>query len=146
MSVWILRPLQKGFPHKIIMTYLVIGSNMPDWDNIVLHIFIYGQIWRLVNFGRFQNQHLDMKVDRLSMRDQFHADKTYWFGFDCDLQGIGRRRHLFWLPPPESPSKSPPAPVCSGAVALSRAFWSAGRSKWSPPLSADTWNSKGEQK
>lgn len=37
---------------------LVVMSHMPDGHCVVVHVFVYGQIWRLVDFSRLQYQHL----------------------------------------------------------------------------------------
>lgn len=34
-------------------THLIVRGNVPDGDRVVLHVFVDGQIRRLVNFGRF---------------------------------------------------------------------------------------------
>ena len=42
-------------------THLVIRSDVPDGHRVVVHVFVYGQIWRLVNFSGLQYQHLEKR-------------------------------------------------------------------------------------
>lgn len=59
-------------------------------------------------------------------------------GWLVNLREIARRWRLSWWPPPGNPSRNPPAPVWVPA-APRQVYGSAGRLKWSPPESADTW-------
>lgn len=46
-EVWRAKRLQEQ------RTHLVVRGNVPDGDRVVLHVFVDGQIRRLVNLGRF---------------------------------------------------------------------------------------------
>lgn len=118
-------------------TNLVVGGDVPDRNRVVVNVFVYGQIWRLIDFGWLKYQNLK---DRVTCHiSHLHSE---WFcvsqGWLANLQEIARRWRLSWWPPPGSPSRNPPAPVWAPA-APRRVYESACRSKWSPPESADTW-------
>lgn len=117
---------------------------MPDRNRVVVNVFVYGQIRRLINFGWLKYQNLKNKTE--SRQWQTVKTKTLFpshsncaaQGWLVDVQEIAQRWRLSWWPPPGSPSRNLPAPVWVPA-APRRVCWSAYRLKWSPLESADTW-------
>lgn len=56
---------------------------MPYRHSVVIHVFVYGQIWRLVNFSWLQNQHLQKRFNIFFTNIYFT-----FFKFSCHYSGI----------------------------------------------------------